>query len=502
FLYMVFALGPELAINGRSFPDLFLPYSLVEENFLFRLIRRPDRLNLFLSLPIAMLAGWGHQVILARIGNESARRGWRAAVTVIVVAILLLFYAPVPFATTQPVTPSWYSQAAGENETFTILDLPVNDRSYDKWYMMYQIEHGLPLATGHVSRLPRDATAFLDSVPLVADLAERDQLPDPRLNDIGHQLRLLADGGIRYLIIHKQFANEGLQAAWRDWLAVEPYYEDDELIVYKTAVQQGADFHFQHVLTDDIGLVDVKIAPLTANQRGVLKVHAVWGTARALARPLELCMALISAARDENGRFCQLVSTRWPVEFWEANDLYRLSHAMPISDAIEPGVYDLAAYLVDEVTGEPVGQTAILGEVEVEPFAPQIEADAVWEDRYRLHGVTLAGVDTALAVTLYWEALQPPANSLKVFVHLVDSDSGEIVAQSDSIPRDWSYPTSEWEPFEIVRDRHIFGLEALPAGEFKVQVGLYDEQSGQRLAVYDGAGQTFSDSLELGTWGH
>ena len=63
-------IGPELAINGRAFPAVPMPYRLVEDLFFLRLIRRPDRLNIFLSLPLAMLAGWGMQATAARISSQ------------------------------------------------------------------------------------------------------------------------------------------------------------------------------------------------------------------------------------------------------------------------------------------------------------------------------------------------------------------------------------------------------------------------------------------------
>ncbi len=96
-----------------------------------------------------------------------------------------------------------------DGEKYAILDLPINDRSYDKWYMQYQTIHEKPLVTGHVSRLPREAFHFLDSVPLLRDLQQRDQLPDPALTAVGEQLRLLHEAGVRYLLIHKAFANAG-----------------------------------------------------------------------------------------------------------------------------------------------------------------------------------------------------------------------------------------------------------------------------------------------------
>ncbi len=56
------ALGPELRVNGQLYPDVPMPYRLVEG--VFRVLRKPDRFNVVLGLPMAMLASFGVQALL------------------------------------------------------------------------------------------------------------------------------------------------------------------------------------------------------------------------------------------------------------------------------------------------------------------------------------------------------------------------------------------------------------------------------------------------------
>ena len=35
--------------------------------------------------------------------------------------------------------------------------------------------------------------------------------------------------------------------------------------------------------------------------------------------------------------------------------------------------------------------------------------------------------------------------SYKFYVHVFDAESGELAAQLDTVPRDWSYPTNVWD---------------------------------------------------------
>ncbi len=296
--YVLLALGPELAINGRSYPHIPMPYRLVENFFLLRLVRRPDRFNLFLSLPLSMLAAWGIDYLQTRLQRPFLRR----FVLVVLALLIWLAYWPLPFATTEPTVPVWYQTLAADPEQFGVLDIPINDREYDKWYMLYQTTHEKPLAVGHVSRLPQGTDAFLISIPFIGDLEARDQRPDPEITDVSSQLKLLADANIRYLVIHKRFANAGLQAIWRDWLTIDPFYEDEEVIVYRTAPIFGEDFDFEYPLTEEVGLISAAYAPQEGVQGGAVKFDLRWGTAAAPPNNAEICVAAIN--RDNNPRRC------------------------------------------------------------------------------------------------------------------------------------------------------------------------------------------------------
>ena len=59
---MVLALGNDLVINGE--PYLPLPYRLLDDISLFRMIRNPERFNVILSIPVALLATFGVQSLM------------------------------------------------------------------------------------------------------------------------------------------------------------------------------------------------------------------------------------------------------------------------------------------------------------------------------------------------------------------------------------------------------------------------------------------------------
>ena len=108
-----------------------------------------------------------------------------------------------------------------------------------------------------------------------------------------------------------------------------------------------------------------------------------------------------------------------------------------------------------------------------------------FDTQIKLLGYTLKRDNGALDVVLTWQALAPIDRDYTAFVHLLDAD-GQLLTQLDRPPA--GYPTSDWQPGEIVVDTYIIQLpDQLPAG-VKVQTGFYYLPTLERLgetAVFD-----------------
>lgn len=77
----------------------------------------------------------------------------------------------------------------------------------------------------------------------------------------------------------------------------------------------------------------------------------------------------------------------------------------------------------------------------------------------------------AVTLTLYWRAEAGMAKNYTVFTHLLDSDETVIVNADHAPPK----PTQGWIPAEIIADPVTLTLPAdLPAGDYRLEVGLYD----------------------------
>jgi hypothetical protein len=126
--------------------------------------------------------------------------------------------------------------------------------------------------------------------------------------------------------------------------------------------------------------------------------------------------------------------------------------------------------------------------------------DGIVLDSYEMHVSQdfPAGSGQRMGVYLYWQAESHIESSFKVFVHLLNAD-GQVVAQDDSIPAVWKYPTNAWKPGEVIVDFHQFPISAnVPPGEYTLQAGLYNEDGGGvRVKQVDASGNPIDDRAIL-----
>jgi len=62
-----------------------------------------------------------------------------------------------------------------------------------------------------------------------------------------------------------------------------------------------------------------------------------------------------------------------------------------------------------------------------------------------------------------------------------------------------AYPTTGWSVGERVRDEYRIPIEAdAPAGEYELEIGMYEPVTGERLLVYSQEGALLGDRILLG----
>jgi hypothetical protein len=389
-------------------------------------------------------------------------------------------------------TPKWLEEIASEEADFAILDIPAfSDESYNKQYMFYQLTHQKALVEGRIARPPETATQFVEELSFLQNLLTS-KVPPADLPNQSDQIGQLAAENVDYIVLHRQFLSAAELAAWEDWFVRAPIYQDEAIIVYHTEeLALGTAVRFKHVFLADgsishLGLLHLAMTGQT--QAGNwLMLNTVWGTTIALNQSLFVCLSLHDSALQLLQKECQPVSPDWSTDQWQANEIVRANYQMQIDPFMPEGNYNVSLHL-ENSQQQRVGQSATVGQINVAalprlftPTQPDRVETAVWQNTLQLHGFDLSQTDEQLTLTLHWQALQRPDKSYKFFVHLLDSSSGELVAQADFVPHDWTYPTNWWEAGEYVRDTAVLPLESVGSGTYQLLLGIYDPDSGKRL---------------------
>jgi hypothetical protein len=189
---------------------------------------------------------------------------------------------------------------------------------------------------------------------------------------------------------------------------------------------------------------------------------------------------------------------------WRAGSLIPVQHTLWMSPQAAPGPYLIRLGLFDYGTnqrspiytsaGETVGDQLILGlfyvsDGDTDPRQPQTRLTAQLGKTIKLLGYTLPPLPpnkAYLPVHLHWQATGPVNSDYTAFVQLLN-EQGQRVTGWDSPPLNGQYPTSRWQPGEIVVDIFDVPLPAnLSPGRYRVITGFYDVETGQRLPVDSG----------------
>jgi hypothetical protein len=92
-----------------------------------------------------------------------------------------------------------------------------------------------------------------------------------------------------------------------------------------------------------------------------------------------------------------------------------------------------------------------------------------------------AAPGTAISVTTYWRVTAPLEPRLALFTHVLTGTS--VVAQNDHL----AITSSSLEPGDLFLQIHRLELpDTVERGTYQLAVGLYSQDTGARLKVYDG----------------
>lgn len=202
----------------------------------------------------------------------------------------------------------------------------------------------------------------------------------------------------------------------------------------------------------------------------------------------------------------------YPTSLWRpaenlATEIIADAYRLPISaDALAPSLIRVDVGLYDPDTGSQLEpQSVIIGQLKMVPQERQT-SNVKRQDFNLANKVTLIGykVDEAelgpgenIRLTLYWQAEEEMSTDYTVFTHLIDEE-GNIWGQMDRQPVEGDYPTSFWDIGEIIEDEYTLAInEDAPAGQYLLEVGMYELATEQRLPVLNADGEAKDDRILL-----
>jgi len=188
---------------------------------------------------------------------------------------------------------------------------------------------------------------------------------------------------------------------------------------------------------------------------------------------------------------------QWPVGLAQ-----RQPFRVPIPAGTPPGLYTLALLVYDPISGRPLppqdalarspamsGGLDLMEVIVTRGETPLLPARAHFGPMALIEATTPAialSPGDAVPVELLWQALRPPGETLVVVVQLLGAGD-LLVANLEEQPVQGRYPTTAWTTNELVRDRHTLQLpEELPAGEYRLIVGVYRAADLVRLKTRSG----------------
>ncbi len=449
------------------------------------LLRHPFRFNVLIGLALAVLSGLGGAALLRRIADVR----WRWLTGGVATLLLLFEYLYFPFPTVAAETPRCYAQLAAESESGAVLELPMG-RVPNRYYLYYQMTHGLPLVEGIVSRTSHEAYRFIQTTPILRALQDCGSQTLPPIDPAG-MLGDLADLGIDYVVLHKHLVNASSLDLWSNVRTSAPECEDAHVAVYRTRAAPR-DFSGAPQLVEACVAVQTPLSPpLSVSPGETVPVPLEWIIGQPPRQEYVLELAVVEDTGAVTRRPPSPVVPGAAMMDWHAGKRHLAHYAFTVDTLVPPGTYRLRATLVPLNRAGEIFLTSDIARVHLdagsEPFSPPTTqermVDAAFGSDIVLTGYELEIGHDAVHLNLNWRALQPMAVDYKFFVHVYDVESEAPVVQVDTMPQDWTYPTTAWGVGETVSDGNTLSLAGLSAGTYQLGIGIYDPHTGERLTI-------------------
>jgi len=244
-----------------------------------------------------------------------------------------------------------------------------------------------------------------------------------------------------------------------------------------------------------VDLIAAELRPASIEEGQAATIAATWAAATQPSRDYACRIILKGDTGTVALEQVESLAPGLPTSRWPRHALLNGEYHVT---TIPAGTYEVSLEIVDEREqsyGAYTLPVPLVVEARPREFGipeMQTDLDVAFGGCIRLLGYDLEQKQGALHLTLYWQAVEAPSEDYKVFVHVFDPVQEQIVAQRDLMPRNNTYPTTLWAAEEVVRDDIVVPLAQVPAGSYRIAVGLYSPRTSDRLQAVAGQGVAIS----------
>jgi len=255
-------------------------------------------------------------------------------------------------------------------------------------------------------------------------------------------------------------------------------------------------------------------------------VTLCWEVLQPATRPAAFSVKLVRDGLIVADRTSYHGLGHYPSSQWQPGDRFCDRVELPYDDPDvpddpqpQPGtVYDILVVLLDARTREVDWQPTLADGRAIQfPFVGQVVSpagdmrasvdgelaatDIAFPGFAALEGAAVSGAvepGGVLELALLWNVTARTPESWTQFVHLVGN--GVSIPLADGAPRAGTYPTWAWSPGERVADTWTLALpDDLPPGEYRLQLGFYRQDSGERMPATQGGAPAADNAATVAT---
>ena len=312
-----------------------------------------------------------------------------------------------------------------------------------------------------------------------------------------------------------------------DWVsanycAVRAYPHDEWMrLIYVPCGPREITFPQPASTPDGIALLGSSVRRLGVEPSDSLQITLYWRAESQISQKYTTFVQLVDAQGNCWGQVDQQpFDGHYPTSNWPPGGTFIQEISLPVrADApsgeqtLSVGLYDAQVHRLplfdteghalegNQVTLTPRPVVRWKGRFDLP--APLHQREAFLGDQVKLLGYDLddepVHPGAVVALTLYWQCLGEMDTSYTVFAHLLN-EHGDLVAQCDQVPSGGAFPTTGWRPGEVITDQCQVPLPGdTPAGTYTFVIGMYDIETGLRLAAADAEGAPLpNNSVSIG----